>query len=536
MSNPPIPYLHTLPAEIWLACWTLCSSRQLRRISLVCQLFRSLCFPLLLQHQDFDIAAVEKTLDRKNWIDPVCRLHRTAVRLDRLAEGHHALLVQSWKFSARHSVYRVAPRYPQIPNLGLFDAVYDRVIATFSATLARYQNLQSLDIRGLTIDTSFKDTLLSLSVLDHLTLDGCDIIAREGPLMKLKSFAISEIRSPDAQAPVEHPLQIASREHLQNLQLHARDKTWSLITGFGPGKFTHLVSVSLDVLSHVQLFFSFLRQCPRLESLEIKSVSRYPIITLPESLSLDTASGLRHLTAPSRLIRLFAPGRPVSMVKALVDWTVAQAGDENLLPVLLDISHTSAPLLSLGIASRAPSDESLAALASLFPCLRELSIDILDGPVNINICRFSRRRSHSVDDRCPSLGDDTAFDELLPDGVSDAEEDTSSATVVIVEQKELPDDRFPAFTRLVDMFNRINKDGISLPPTIEVLRLKTDSPDLLPISLAKRHQVLARLLEQCPLLREVQLGLPSYAWKRIGALWKQEGVESYVQVNPQCVT
>ncbi|KAJ7466060.1 hypothetical protein FB451DRAFT_1261708, partial [Mycena latifolia] len=520
MSSPPMPYLHVLPTEIWLACWTLCSRRQLRRISLVCQLFRSLCFPLLLQYQHFDVAAVEKTLDRKNWIDLVRRLHRTAGRLDRLAEGDHALSVQSWKFSAR--VYQVAPRYPEIPNLRLFDTMYDRVIATFSATLGRYQNLRSLDLRGLTIDTSFRDTLLSLSVLDDLTLGGCDIIAREGPLMKLKSFGISGIRSPGAQTPVEHPLQIASREHLQNLQLGARFETWSLITGFGSGKFPHLIAVSLDELSHVKLFFSFLRQCPRLESLEIKSVSRYPIITLPESLSLDTTPDLRHLTAPSRLIRLFAPRRPVSIVKALVDWTVAQAEDEGLLPVLLDISHTSAPLLSLGIASRAPSDESLAALASLFPCLRELSIDILEGPVNI--CGFPRPRSHSVDNRRPLLRDDTAFDELPPEEVSDAEEDTSSATVVIVEKRELPDDRFPAFTRLADMLNRINKDHISFPPTIEVLRLKTDSPDLLRISLAKRHQVLARLIEQCPCLREVQLGLPSYSWKRIGESWKQQGV------------
>ncbi|KAJ7466091.1 hypothetical protein FB451DRAFT_1261749, partial [Mycena latifolia] len=412
MSNPPIPYLFILPAEIWLACWTLSSSRQLRRISLVCQLFRSLCFPLLLQHQDFDVAAVEKTLDRKNWIDPVRRLHRTAVRLDRLAEGHHALLVHSWKFSARDTVYRVR-RYP--------DTVYDRVIATFSATLGRYQNLRSLDIRGLTIDTSFRDTLLSLSVLDDLALDGCDIIAREGPLMKLKSFAISEIRSLDAQAPVEHPLQIASREHLQNLQLHARDKTWSLITGFGPGKFTHLVSVSLDVLSDVRRIFSFLRQCPRLRSLKITYVSRSPNITLPESLPPDTTPGLRHLTAPPRLLRLFAPRRPVSSVKVLIDWTVAHAADEDLLPILLDISHTSTPLLSLGIVTRSPSDESLAALPSLFPCLREFSVDILEG--SVNICGMSRPQSHSVDTRCPSLRDDTAFDELPSEEVSDSEED-----------------------------------------------------------------------------------------------------------------
>ncbi|KAJ7466044.1 hypothetical protein FB451DRAFT_964209, partial [Mycena latifolia] len=54
MGMSATPYQHILPPEIWLACWTLCSTRQLRRLSLVCQLFRSLCLPLLFQDLQFD--------------------------------------------------------------------------------------------------------------------------------------------------------------------------------------------------------------------------------------------------------------------------------------------------------------------------------------------------------------------------------------------------------------------------------------------------------------------------------------------------
>ncbi|KAJ7834915.1 hypothetical protein B0H14DRAFT_2155886, partial [Mycena olivaceomarginata] len=52
----PTDYLDRVPVEVWAACWVLCTARQLRRISLVCHLFRSISLPLLLQHQTFDLA------------------------------------------------------------------------------------------------------------------------------------------------------------------------------------------------------------------------------------------------------------------------------------------------------------------------------------------------------------------------------------------------------------------------------------------------------------------------------------------------
>ncbi|KAJ7669786.1 hypothetical protein B0H17DRAFT_949078 [Mycena rosella] len=58
MNDPQTAYLQMIPSEIWEACWRLCSTRQLRRISLVCWLFRSMCLPLLFPDQHFDVIRV----------------------------------------------------------------------------------------------------------------------------------------------------------------------------------------------------------------------------------------------------------------------------------------------------------------------------------------------------------------------------------------------------------------------------------------------------------------------------------------------
>ncbi|KAJ6596349.1 hypothetical protein DFH09DRAFT_1072390 [Mycena vulgaris] len=83
-----------------------------------------------------------------NRMDRIRQAHRTAVRLDRFAEGPCAPLV----------------RFP----------------ATFHTTLGCYQNLFTLHIRWLTVDAAFRTTLRSLSRWDDLTLSECAILARNG--------------------------------------------------------------------------------------------------------------------------------------------------------------------------------------------------------------------------------------------------------------------------------------------------------------------------------------------------------------------
>ncbi|KAJ7017541.1 hypothetical protein C8F04DRAFT_979064, partial [Mycena alexandri] len=94
--HPPLAYLHLLPVEVWLRCWSLCSLRQLRRISVVCRFFQALCLPLVFRHQTIDVAALVREISRYNWIDRARHLHRTAVRLDRLIEDPYAKFVRSW--------------------------------------------------------------------------------------------------------------------------------------------------------------------------------------------------------------------------------------------------------------------------------------------------------------------------------------------------------------------------------------------------------------------------------------------------------
>ncbi|KAJ7466113.1 hypothetical protein FB451DRAFT_1261788 [Mycena latifolia] len=457
MGTSATPYQHIVPPEIWLACWTLCSTRQLRRLSLVCQLFRSLCLPLLFQCLQVNAVPLGRKVNQDNWIARVRHLHRTAVRLDRLAQGRHALLVRSWKFVAR-----------EILNLSLFDTISERVIKTFSSTFGVYRSLRTLYIQGFVIDTSLQETLCSLPRLDELTLCNCDIIAQDDP---------GRLRSLHLDTPY----------------------TWRLLASFGTEKFPHLIEVSLGVLSDVTLFFSFLKQCPRLERLTISHLHRDMTPHLPTSLHPTIVPLLRHLTVPRELIPLFTPNRPVNEVTV---------GSE-VPPLLMEISHTSAPLLFLEISCASPSDESMATIASMFPFLR-LSIEVPETPWVAR--RSPMTRPQSVDSRCPSLCDDDAFNDLPSEEISDAEEDEPST---------------------VGIFHRICTDSLPLPLTTDIFRLKTP-PGLRergPMPLERRHQTLAVLSQQCPLLREVQLGLPCYNWTRIGSSWKQKGVNSHVHVD-----
>ncbi|KAJ7096884.1 hypothetical protein C8R44DRAFT_889484 [Mycena epipterygia] len=186
MGESTVDYPHIVPTEVWLACWTLYSMRQLRRLSLVCQLFRSICLPLLLREQHADLAALPSGFDYsgQHLIDLARHMHRIAVRLDKLAEGPRVLSVRSWKFIARRHNHRPAWQSRGAVKFKLWDDIY-----------------------------------------------ACDIVAHDGGLVRLKSFTISGFwvgyrttKDPD--------LQIASPERLHTLNLiHANADIEPLLTG-----------------------------------------------------------------------------------------------------------------------------------------------------------------------------------------------------------------------------------------------------------------------------------------------------------------
>ncbi|KAJ7495427.1 hypothetical protein FB451DRAFT_1360217 [Mycena latifolia] len=516
MSDLPNAHLHRIPVEVWLVCWAFSSPRQHRRLSLVCQLFRSLCLPFLLQHQSFDVAALTAQIDRNNWIDRLHHLHRTAVRLDKLAEGPHVLLVRSWMASGCGSALPLARFHRNIHNMHLFDTMHDRVITTFFTTLGLYQNLRSLSLQALTIDASVRNIMLSLLQLEDLTLQRCNIVARDGPLLRLKSFTISGTCGP-ATLPgtTRDCLRIVSKELLCRLNLHAPDETSSLITGFGQHKFPHLVAVSL--------------QCPWLESLVIKS-SRRPC---PKYLPPDTIPLLRSLTAPHELVGMFMLNRPVAAVELLGHSTPGSPdglaiSPEDLRLAFIDIARASVPLRSLAITRVSPTVASLASIADTFPELRALSVEVEDEDDSDDFAScMLQRRPHGVDLRSPELCDAHAFDDLSAEDVSDTDEDITMPATLVVDEPAPPD------TDLDTVVRRISDETVSLPRGIEVLRLRGDvfslgfawnmSPEF-KFGLAQRE--IAGLVRLHPRLREVQVGEVENHWKRSGALWKKVGADA----------
>ncbi|KAJ6530793.1 hypothetical protein DFH09DRAFT_1183890 [Mycena vulgaris] len=519
--HPPIAYLHLLPVEVWLACWTLCSLQQLRRLSLVCRLFRSISLPLVFRSQSFDVEALRRGLGRDNWMDRVRHLHRTAVRLDRLIQSPYAPFVRSWKVAFMNGP---ASRYhPEIQNIHLFDAISDRVASTFSTTLGLYQNLSALDIRRFTIDTAFRTTLLSLSRLKDLTLFHCDIVAWDG-FLRLGSLKITSRQVPKAS---EEPLQIASPDTIRTLSLYWSSEMALLRTGYGHAKLPHLVHLSIDVLRDVDVtpLFRFLERCPQLECLAIKCVSGQS--TRPD-VHPYTISLLHTLAAPPKFIQLFAPNHPVSGVTILG----GGANLNDLMDVCMDISRSPHPLHSLVLTSITPTLEFLVGITRLFPELKELTILVKGYPGFLwgGVSRGRRRATIPVDQRSLDLCDDDAFDNPPVDDVSDTESEepnrapTAFAPLGGASTTEYAKPVIIGSTGIHNILRWIFTSQLTLPPNLEVLRLelRTEGEEL---SLVQQHRALVALSLAYPLLRKVQFGFPSNSWERTGGMWKRQ-VES----------
>ncbi|KAJ7628871.1 hypothetical protein FB45DRAFT_1059545 [Roridomyces roridus] len=279
----PVQHLPALPVELWLRCWQNISRRQLRRLSLVCRLFRLLCLPLLIERQSAPIAALAEGYDRRNWVDRTHRLHRVAVRLDRLAgQGDsHVLAVRHWTISAPPTLQpRAVPPPPHtpdnlemfkllgIPPADLFEELRERIVSKFFATLGVYQNLRSLHLQRMVVGKNVREILASLVNLEELTLDNCDITPSDGILLPLQRLTL---RATGEESGGDHPLRIARPETLTHLNLHAVAQTKSLLDGFAHTSFPRLRHLSFHPMLDVEDLLSLLERCSRLQSLEFPS-------------------------------------------------------------------------------------------------------------------------------------------------------------------------------------------------------------------------------------------------------------------------
>ncbi|KAJ7167169.1 hypothetical protein C8R43DRAFT_167967 [Mycena crocata] len=529
MSTHPISCLHLFPSEIWSECWTHCSTRQLRRLSLVCRCFHTLCLPLLFRSQTFDASPLEViTLD--DWMERLHRLHRTALRLEKITEGPPRLMVHFWRFRARHRLHR---SIPNVIHMHMVDSMYERVVASFFATLRLYERLLSLDLSHVTIDRAVRDALSALPMLEDLKLFQCDIVPRDGSLIGLKSFSITGTVPRRGQE--SEPLRLTAAHHLCSLHIHSSRDVPSILAGFGSQKLPQLFALSSAPSNapDVTQFFAFLKQCEVLETLMVPM--RYFDTAMLSSASWDsnTIPRLKCLTAPLDLIPIFTRNRPVTSVTVLHHQHITP---EQLLQLLFEVAQTSAAVRSLTLPTTIPSGEAIDTITSLFPKLRELSIEIdEEDPPMSYMCRRELRSPNAtpplVDGRVPKLCDETAFNDLPDEEVSDVEEEECALpTPVLIERSAYQE--IIASPTLQNVLNWICGNLHPLPAEIELLRLSVPDTNLDPkLSLSDEHNTIASLSSLYPGLREIRIGSTENHWDRSGALWKRRGAAEYIQVE-----
>ncbi|KAJ7190566.1 hypothetical protein GGX14DRAFT_604008 [Mycena pura] len=496
----PILYLAMFPSEIWLACWAVCSARQLRRLSL-------------------SVNTIDLT--RGDWIANVHKLHRAAVRLERIADGSRVRMVRSWTFAANRNLVSQSRFYSHITNIGMVDAMYERVVAAFSSTLGRYQHLRSLIIRDLLIDRPFRNTLVSLPMLEELTLQNCDIRARDGVLLNLKKFSMS---SPGTS---KESLELVSPVRLQILRIDGRGDTIPLMTGFGAQRSSHLSQLFLDTIFDLNPFLHFLTQCPRLEGLSVGYFS-HGSTSFPSHICPETVPLLQRIDAPLDFVRALTPNRPVRdvIVRCRPGYSESLSAEVLTLAVL-DISNASVPVRSLALPSTYATLVSLNTMSSLLPGLTSLSMEIHCEERIMRKqrgCCFSNRKlwTPEVDTRVPDICDADAFNSLPPEEVSDTEEEQPSPAVHVTlkTHKTMPDS-----VLLHEILSWICSGLVSLPAEIEVLRFPVRSyfSESTELSEGHQHQVIAALSCMYPSLRELETGYHNNPhWERNGALWKRK--------------
>ncbi|KAJ6468182.1 hypothetical protein DFH09DRAFT_1481855 [Mycena vulgaris] len=528
----------TLPVEIWATCLALCTLQQLCRLSLVCNLFRSLVLPRLFRQQTFSVVALGWGLDKDNWMDRVRHLHRTAVRLDRLAESPFPLLVHTLTVTFTRGLMTLSSFHPEIENIHLFDALNARVLQTFVITLPTYRNLSSFYIELATIDPPFRKALESLPKLKELRLRNCHIDAGES------SLTIETLEWTHCSA--HEPVQLVSGDNLSTLNISSSDISL-LFTGSGSNTLVNLADLSVHGIRDLEVLISFLSQCPHLQSLALdSSTGPLPSTTIPL---------LRTLAGPPAVVQLLAPGRPVSNV------VISDPPSRGSLMLLCkDISRTTVPLRSLtwpfpereyeelkaiesfGSSTPSPILQFLAAIPSLFPELVELSfkfpppMDFSCGNVHLGFPESTM--DTPIDRRTLELNDDEAFIDRSPGYEIEAAH--VSATPVVVqerislkklipdEERSLPNYFVCTLQAVLDLFI---DDLISLPPNIEILRAKEVDYEL---PLAFQHQVLAAFTPLYAHLREVQLDSRGTSWTRNGNLWARDvaGRQEVVKIVP----
>ncbi|KAK6987565.1 hypothetical protein R3P38DRAFT_3291939 [Favolaschia claudopus] len=504
--QPAVRYLAPLPVEIWTLCWSLCSLRQQRRLSLVCTLFRSITLPFLFKHLSFDVGAdfFDFYRNREEGIRCLRHMHRIAVRLDKLTEAPLAFapFVQSWTVALG---YRGQSK---IDNTGRAEDLHTRIFETFGKALTLCHHLSMIHLKRLRIDTMLLSMVLSLPKLQHLTLDTRELtIADTGGVLPKNSM-------------------------LRSLDL---SHDFLLREGFADIDLPLLAHLTVRCVKEQEAFFQHVERFSQLESLTIDSIesSAFPVF------KVNSLPNLRALSGPSNMITALAPNRPIT--RAFID----SGSLESLSQTCVALSRSVVPVYTLGLPyvdfrSRLLAGQSnLHRINSMQEFLTEITTllpDVTDLTLKLPNPHMGRRSGNgyggSIDidlrpldvEDLPILCDDTAFNDLPEHEISDDEGDSSNlGTKIIISVNKSLDTELKVESWTHQSFlKQISPSSLPLPRNIEVVHLQASWVDT-PLPLAAQERALESLITAYPTLREVQFALPNSTWRqtgRSGSFWR----------------
>jgi hypothetical protein len=349
-----------------------------------------------------------------------------------------------------------------IDKIHLFDTLRGiRMDLVFPMTLSHFRNLSTLHIGHTAIDPPFREALQSLPKLKDLLLRDC--LIHVGKTMPLNILTITLCSS------MRLPVRLADPETLHTL---AFDVVPNTAITFGSATLSNLVNISIQEVHAAGEFVRLLAQCPHLIYLSVNSVAG----PLP-AVSPDIIPRLRSLSAPSTLVHILGPGRPISRV-LLTD----KLHRELLMPLYTAISQAIVPLKALHLPCKRGFLDPLAAIASLFPGLTELSLEFFESPVfrcgTRNVCRYNVLLNTMTgpprDHRTLKLDDEGAFDgDMLVDDISDVESEREDlAPILVVEQAASEPTQARSISRSMSMLGvRASRPPISLRKAHEYLSL-----------------------------------------------------------------
>ncbi|KAJ7174065.1 hypothetical protein C8R43DRAFT_821086, partial [Mycena crocata] len=338
-ANPP----STIPTEICLQIFQLCSKEDLRDLTLVSRFFRRVCQLLLFQDQ-----ALTAPVDVSDWVSVTESVYRSKLRLINLAASSHASTVRKWSFHGNSKLASWPRVLPNIPHIHLLPETYIDLLDVFRTTVGLYRSLRSLRLSDLDIDPDFRRHLACLERLQDLHMSHCTMSGRTGPLLELRRLTLTS-GSRHSHGPSQ-PIQLVSPGTIRNLSIDSSDDACALLESLGKHTLSSLTDLTVrlsDLATERSLLFDLLEHCPHLTRIDISRPSTL-MGSMPISLPSTAIPSLKSFKGSRSLAGLFMLNRPVAIVD-LADHLHGSEVKHQIVRALADISQSSVPLHSLSL-------------------------------------------------------------------------------------------------------------------------------------------------------------------------------------------